>query len=80
MCHTFSPTQKGPVLGGTQAAGGLVFPHLGHVVQHGHAGHLLLDGSIRVDLAAKLGPVDSVVHLRREQTLKSQDTKWSRED
>ena len=31
---------------------------------HGHACHLLLDGTVVVDLAAKLGSVGRVVHLQ----------------
>ena len=40
--------------------------HVGHgfadVVLHAHASDLLLDGAVRVDLGAELGPVGGVVH------------------
>lgn len=38
-------------------------PHLGDVLQHGHAGQLLLDGAVVVDLASKLCSVGSMIHL-----------------
>lgn len=39
-------------------------PDLGDVLQHGHLGHLLLNGSVRVDLVPKLSPVGGVIHLK----------------
>lgn len=42
----------------------ILLSHLGDVLQHGHAGHLLLDGSIIVDLAPKLSSVGRVIHLK----------------
>lgn len=37
---------------------------LGDVLQHGHAGHLLLNGSIIVDLVPKLSSIGCVIHLK----------------
>lgn len=39
--------------------------HLGDVLQHGHAGHLLLNDSIIVDLVPKLSSIGCVIHLKR---------------
>lgn len=38
---------------------------LSDILQHGHASHLLLDGSVVVDLVPKLGSVGSMIHLMR---------------
>lgn len=40
---------------------------LGDVLQHRHAGDLLLDGAVRVDLVPKLGSVGCMVHLTKHQ-------------
>lgn len=41
---------------------------LGHVLQHGHAGHLFLDGSVGVDLVPKLGSVGCMIDLMARKT------------
>lgn len=41
------------------------------ILQHGHASHLLLDGSIGVDLAPKLGSVGCMIHLMKRGTWRS---------
>lgn len=38
--------------------------NLGDVLQHGHAGHLLLNDSVIVDLVPKLSSVGCVIHLK----------------
>lgn len=40
---------------------------LSDVLQHGHASDLLLDGSVGVDLAPKLGSVGCMVHLMKKE-------------
>ena len=37
--------------------------NLSDIMEHSHASHLLLDGSVGVDLAAKLGSVGCMIHL-----------------
>ncbi len=44
---------------------------LSDILQHGHASHLLLDGSIGVDLAPKLDSVGCMVHLMKRGTWRS---------
>lgn len=41
-------------------------------MQHSHASHLLLDGSVGVDLAAKLGSVSCMIHLLKRGKQQSQ--------
>lgn len=45
---------------------------LSDIMQHSHASHLLLDGSVGVDLAAKLGSVSCMIHLLKRGKQQSQ--------
>lgn len=44
---------------------------LGDVMQHGHASHLLLNGSVVVDLVPKLGSIGCMIHLMHGGKLQS---------
>lgn len=41
----------------------ILLSNLGDVLQHGHLGHLLLNGPVIVDLVPKLSSVGCVIHL-----------------